>query len=51
MIHNMHSDPLIGGLAELVKNPDIFPYEDIPGFPQSTVEGKLSKKPTTEGQR
>ena len=34
-----YSDPLIGGLAELIKDPDVFPYEDIPGFPQSTVEG------------
>ena len=34
-----YSDPLIGGLAELITNPDIFPYEEIPGFPRSTVEG------------
>ena len=37
--HLEHADPLIGGLAELVTDPDIFPYEDIPGFPRSTVEG------------
>ena len=36
----LNSDPIIGGLAELVTNPDSFPYEEIPGFPQSTVEGK-----------
>ena len=47
MIPSPHSDPLIGGLAELVQNPDIFPYEDIPGFPQSTVEGKQSKEKST----
>jgi len=35
-------DPMIGGLAELIKNPDSFPYEDIPGFPRSTVEGDIS---------
>ena len=34
-----YSDPIIGGLADLVTNPDSFPYEEIPGFPQSTVEG------------
>ena len=33
---------MIGGLAELIKNPDSFPYEDIPGFPRSTVEGDIS---------
>ena len=32
---------MIGGLAELIKNPDSFPYEEIPGFPRSTVEGTL----------
>jgi len=36
-------DPLIGGLAELIKNPDIFPYEEIPGFPRSTVEGHVGR--------
>eukprot|EP00091_Calanus_sinicus_P003921 TRINITY_DN14097_c0_g1_i1.p1 TRINITY_DN14097_c0_g1~~TRINITY_DN14097_c0_g1_i1.p1 ORF type:complete len:196 (-),score=43.52 TRINITY_DN14097_c0_g1_i1:228-815(-) len=29
-------DPLIEGLAELVTNPTIFPYKNIPGFPRST---------------
>ena len=36
-----YSDPIIGGLAELITNPDSFPYEEIPGFPQSTVEGEI----------
>ena len=36
----LNSDPIIGGLADLITNPDSFPYEEIPGFPQSTVEGK-----------
>ena len=40
----LNSDPIIGGLAELVTNPDSFPYEEIPGFPQSTVEGKNMRK-------
>ena len=40
----LNSDPIIGGLAELVTNPDSFPYEEIPGFPQSTVEGKTCRK-------
>ena len=30
---------ITGGLGDLVSNPDVFPYEDIPGFPKSTVEG------------
>lgn len=29
----------LGSLAEMVKNPDIIPYGDIPHFPQSTVQG------------
>merc|ERR1739844_732535 len=33
----------LGGLAELVTNPDSFPYEEIPGFPQSTVEGHVGR--------
>merc|ERR1711936_1123582 len=33
----------LGGLAELIKDPDVFPYEDIPGFPQSTVEGHVGR--------
>ena len=36
----LNSDPIIGGLADLITNPDSFPYEEIPGFPQPTVEGK-----------
>jgi len=36
-------DPMIGGLAELIKNPDSFPYEEIPGFPRSTVEGHVGR--------
>ena len=28
-----------GGLADLVEEPDIFPYTDIPHFPVSTVAG------------
>merc|ERR1711935_718332 len=30
-------DPPIGGIADQVVRPDIFPYSEIPGFPQSTV--------------
>ena len=41
-LHLQYSDPLIGGLAELITNPDIFPYEEIPGFPRSTVEGLVA---------
>jgi len=33
----------LGGLAEIVKNPDIFPYEEIPGFPRSTVAGHVGR--------
>ncbi|CAL8355571.1 unnamed protein product [Lota lota] len=29
----------LGGLAQLLDNKDIFPYQDIPHFPQTTVEG------------
>jgi len=29
----------LGSLAEMVKNPDVIPYGDIPHFPQSTVQG------------
>lgn len=29
----------LGSLADLLKNCDAFPYEDIPHFPVSTVEG------------
>jgi len=36
-------DPLIGGLADLATRPDIFPYEDIPGFPRSTVAGDVGR--------
>lgn len=36
-------DPVIGGLADVVKNPDIFPYSEIPGFPQSTVAGHVGR--------
>jgi len=36
-------DPLIGGLADLATRPDIFPYEDIPGFPRSTVTGDVGR--------
>lgn len=33
----------LGGLAELITNPDSFPYEEIPGFPRSTVEGHVGR--------
>ena len=36
-------DPYIGGLATLAKNADIFPYSEIPGFPQSTVAGHVGR--------
>merc|ERR1711971_26181 len=36
-------DPYIGGLADLAKDADIFPYSDIPGFPQSTVAGHVGR--------
>ena len=29
----------LGGLGEKIENPTIISYEDIPGFPLSTVEG------------
>lgn len=29
----------LGGLADRIQNPTIIRYEDIPGFPKSTVEG------------
>ena len=29
----------LGKLAELIEEPDVFEYENIPGFPVSTVEG------------
>ena len=29
----------LGSLADLIENPDFFPYEEIPNFPVSTVEG------------
>ena len=29
----------LGSLADLIENPSFFPYEDIPNFPVSTVEG------------
>jgi len=33
----------LGGLATLAKNADIFPYSEIPGFPQSTVAGHVGR--------
>jgi len=36
-------DPLVGGLADLAENADVFPYSDIPGFPQSTVAGHVGR--------
>merc|ERR1719398_398922 len=36
-------DPYIGGLADLAKNADSFPYSEIPGFPQSTVAGHVGR--------
>ncbi|XP_041923576.1 purine nucleoside phosphorylase-like [Alosa sapidissima] len=29
----------LGGLADLLENSNIFPYQDIPNFPKSTVQG------------
>ncbi|XP_044076713.1 purine nucleoside phosphorylase 5b isoform X2 [Siniperca chuatsi] len=29
----------LGGLAEILKDPEVFKYSDIPNFPQSTVHG------------
>merc|ERR1711997_382436 len=36
-------DPLIGGLADLATKADSFPYEEIPGFPRSTVAGHVGR--------
>merc|ERR1712186_36806 len=33
----------LAGLADLLQDPDVFPYEDIPHFPQSTVPGHKSR--------
>ena len=33
----------LAGLADLLENSDIFPYQDIPGFPVSTVPGHQSR--------
>ena len=33
----------LGGLADLVEQPSIIPYEDIPGWPRSTVPGHSGK--------
>ncbi|KJS22594.1 MAG: purine nucleoside phosphorylase [Clostridiaceae bacterium BRH_c20a] len=33
----------LGVLAEEIKNPVFLPYEDIPGFPVSTVEGHVGR--------
>ncbi|XP_023344677.1 purine nucleoside phosphorylase isoform X2 [Eurytemora carolleeae] len=33
----------LGGLAELVNKADIFPYEEIPNFPVSTVPGHVGR--------
>merc|ERR1712212_525475 len=33
----------LGGLADLAKDADIFPYSEIPGFPQSTVAGHVGR--------
>merc|ERR1711963_911562 len=33
----------LGGLAHLAKDADIFPYSEIPGFPQSTVAGHVGR--------
>lgn len=33
----------LGGVAELIENPTIIPYEDIPSFPVSTVEGHAGR--------
>ena len=34
---------LLGGLAELLKEKDVFPYEEIPNFPTSTVPGHAGR--------
>jgi len=33
----------LGGLADLAQNADVFPYSEIPGFPQSTVSGHVGR--------
>jgi len=33
----------LGGLAELLKEKDVFPYEEIPNFPVSTVPGHAGR--------
>merc|ERR1712117_863863 len=33
----------LAGLADLLQDPDVFPYEDIPHFAQSTVPGRMMK--------
>ncbi|XP_057376413.1 purine nucleoside phosphorylase-like isoform X1 [Daphnia carinata] len=33
----------LGGLAELLKEKDVFPYEEIPNFPASTVPGHAGR--------
>lgn len=33
----------LGGLAEAVENPKIFPYRDLPDWPQSTVHGHAGR--------
>ena len=42
-LHSPPTDPYIGGLADLAKNADVFPYSDIPGFPKSTVAGHVGR--------
>ncbi|KAM3603692.1 uncharacterized protein V6R79_000743 [Siganus canaliculatus] len=33
----------LGGLAEMIKDPEIFKYSDIPNFPRSTVHGHAGR--------
>ena len=33
----------LAGLADLVENCDIFPYNEIPNFPMTTVPGHVSR--------
>ena len=33
----------LGDLADLIENPEFYPYETIPNFPVSTVEGHKSR--------
>ena len=33
----------LAGLADLLDNSDVFPYQDIPNFPVSTVPGHQSR--------